>query len=117
MITKDISTLKIHKLTQAQYERELAAGRIDDTALYLTPDESDEMQAKLDEMQSSIDALEVLAAANKAAHEANAIAIASKANQSALEEEINRAIAKEDVLQAAIDAFEKISVTEINNLF
>ena len=34
-----MTTLKIHKLTQAQYERELAAGRIDENALYLTPDE------------------------------------------------------------------------------
>lgn len=39
MITQNISTLKIHKLTQAQYDRELAAGRIDENAIYLTPDE------------------------------------------------------------------------------
>ena len=39
MITKNISTLKIHKLTQAQYDRELAAGRIDENAIYLTPEE------------------------------------------------------------------------------
>ena len=39
MITENLSTLKIHKLTQAQYDRELAAGRIDQNALYLTPDE------------------------------------------------------------------------------
>lgn len=39
MITENLSTLKIHKLTQAQYDRELAAGRIDENALYLTPDE------------------------------------------------------------------------------
>ena len=39
MKTENISTLKIHKLTQAQYDRELAAGNIDETALYLTPDE------------------------------------------------------------------------------
>jgi hypothetical protein len=37
--TENLSTLKIHKLTQAQYERELAAGNIDENALYLTPDE------------------------------------------------------------------------------
>jgi hypothetical protein len=37
--TQNISTLKIHKLTQAQYERELEAGRIDENAIYLTPDE------------------------------------------------------------------------------
>ena len=37
MITENISTLKIHKLTQEQYDRELAAGNIDENALYLTP--------------------------------------------------------------------------------
>ena len=40
MITENLSTLKIHKLTQAQYDRELAAGNIDVNALYLTPDEA-----------------------------------------------------------------------------
>ena len=40
MITENLSTLKIHKLTKEQYERELAAGRIDENALYLTPDEA-----------------------------------------------------------------------------
>lgn len=40
MKTESISTLKIHKLTQAQYDRELAAGNIDENALYLTPDEA-----------------------------------------------------------------------------
>lgn len=40
MITENLSTLKIHKLTQAQYNRELVAGRIDETALYLTPEEA-----------------------------------------------------------------------------
>lgn len=40
MITENLSTLKIHKLTQAQYDRELAAGNIDANALYLTPDEA-----------------------------------------------------------------------------
>lgn len=39
MITENLSTLKIHKLTQAQYDRELMAGRIDENVLYLTPDE------------------------------------------------------------------------------
>ncbi|MBR5794537.1 MAG: hypothetical protein IKY26_00155 [Erysipelotrichaceae bacterium] len=40
MITENLSTLKIHKLTQAQYDRELANGTIDETALYLTSDEA-----------------------------------------------------------------------------
>lgn len=39
MITENLSTLKIHKLTQAQYDRELESGRIDENAIYLTPDE------------------------------------------------------------------------------
>lgn len=38
MITENLSTLKIHKLTQEQYDREVAAGNIDETAIYLTPD-------------------------------------------------------------------------------
>ena len=42
MITENLSTLKIHKLTQAQYDRELEAGRIDENALYLTPDAEEE---------------------------------------------------------------------------
>ena len=39
MKTENLSTLKIHKLSKVQYERELAAGRIEENALYLTPDE------------------------------------------------------------------------------
>ena len=38
MITQNVSTLKIHKLTQEQYDRELAAGNIDKNAIYLPPD-------------------------------------------------------------------------------
>ncbi len=39
MITENVSTLKIHKLTQAQYDREVENGTVDGNALYLTPDE------------------------------------------------------------------------------
>lgn len=43
MITQDaseiLSTLKIHKLTQAEYDQKLADGTLDENALYLTPDE------------------------------------------------------------------------------
>ena len=39
MFTELLSTLKIHKLTQSQYYRELDAGNIDESALYLTPEE------------------------------------------------------------------------------
>lgn len=42
MITENVSTLKINKLTQEQYDRELANGNIDENALYLTPDDTAE---------------------------------------------------------------------------
>lgn len=38
MLTENLSTLKIHKLSQEQYDREYAAGNLEETALYLTPD-------------------------------------------------------------------------------
>ena len=37
MNTENLSTLKIHKLTQKQYDRELAAGNINKNEVYLTP--------------------------------------------------------------------------------
>lgn len=40
MNTENVPTLKIHKLTREQYERELGAGRIDPMAIYLTPNET-----------------------------------------------------------------------------
>lgn len=51
MITENLPTLKIHKLTQEQYDRELEAGNIDENALYLTP--NDEL-AYLDGVTSNI---------------------------------------------------------------
>ena len=38
--TQNLSTLKIHKLSQEQYLRELEAGNIDEYALYLTPSDN-----------------------------------------------------------------------------
>ena len=38
MLTETLSTLKINKLSQEQYDRELANGSIDENAIYLTPD-------------------------------------------------------------------------------
>ena len=40
MITENLSTLKIHKLTQEQYDRESAAGNLDENALYLIPEDT-----------------------------------------------------------------------------
>lgn len=39
MKIEHLSTLKIHKLSQEQYDRELSAGNLDESALYLTPEE------------------------------------------------------------------------------
>lgn len=41
MKTQNLSTLTIHKMSQEQYDREKAAGRLDPNALYLTPDGED----------------------------------------------------------------------------
>ena len=56
-------------------------------------------------------------AANKAAHEANAAAIALKADQTALQEEIDRAKAAEAANKALIEAFVEISESDILGLF
>lgn len=60
MKTNNLSTLKIHKLSQAQYDREKAAGNLDQTALYLTPDESQDlsMYATKEELNSAIGNIE-----------------------------------------------------------
>lgn len=39
MITENVPMLKIHRLTQAQYDRELECGNLDEDAWYLTPSE------------------------------------------------------------------------------
>lgn len=38
MITTNMPTLQIHKLSQEQYDAAKAAGKIDENAIYLTPD-------------------------------------------------------------------------------
>lgn len=58
MIETNLSTLKIHKLTQTQYDRELAAGNIDENALYLTPDEATDLSsyATVEQLDAKADA-------------------------------------------------------------
>ena len=63
MITENVSTLKIHKLTQEQYDTALAAGNLDENALYLTPNADgtltianvEGLQEALDDLQNEID--------------------------------------------------------------
>ena len=38
MDIKNLNSLDIHKMSQAQYEREVLAGTLDENALYLIPD-------------------------------------------------------------------------------
>lgn len=51
MITENLSTLKIHKLTKQQYDREAAKGTLDPTAIYLYPDDTPEL---ITEMTSAV---------------------------------------------------------------
>lgn len=62
MNTQNISTLKIHKLSKEQYDRELQAGRIDSNALYLTPEEltGEENQIIILDNKGTIQASDVL---------------------------------------------------------
>lgn len=54
MITEHLSTLKIHRLTKQQYERELAAGRLDSNALYLTPDNKEGESTQIYSLSTNI---------------------------------------------------------------
>lgn len=81
MITKNLSTLKIHKLTREQYERELNAGNIDTDAIYLTPDEAADLshlatKAELANyaQKTDLESLETISAAQAKLAEAKAYA-------------------------------------------
>ena len=54
MITENLTTLNIHKLTQEQYNREFIAGNIDENALYFTTDDSQEQIDSINEILSAI---------------------------------------------------------------
>ncbi len=56
MITENLSALKIHKLTQKQYNRELESGNLEDNALYLTLDDSTSIDDAIRSHNSSTDA-------------------------------------------------------------
>ena len=44
MITENLSTLKIYRLTQEQYDKRVENNNIDPNALYLTPEEKQEIE-------------------------------------------------------------------------
>lgn len=53
MITENIDTLKIQKLSEEQFEREKAAGRIDETSIYLTDEKEVEVAKRLSEVDKA----------------------------------------------------------------
>jgi ABC-type transporter Mla subunit MlaD len=67
---KTLSTLKIHRLTQEQYDREKKAGTLDPDAIYLTPDDSDSIQQEISQHIANIN--DALTAAQQAIAELQA---------------------------------------------
>ena len=59
MLTENLSTLKIHKLTQEQYDRALLSGNVDQNAIYLTPDEGVDLTpyATIEQLNSKADSV------------------------------------------------------------
>ena len=55
MIIENLSTLKIYNLTQEQYERKLANGEIDQTALYFTDEEDADIFATIEQLKGKAD--------------------------------------------------------------
>lgn len=58
MNIQNLSTLKIHKLTQEQYDRELASGTLKENEIYLTPEEEIDLSpyATVEQLKSKADA-------------------------------------------------------------
>ena len=60
MRTETLSTLKINKLSQEQYDRELANGNIDENAIYLTPDTDLDLAEVEQTLKEQSDEIEVV---------------------------------------------------------
>ena len=89
----------------AQADLETLAGRV-------TTEEG-----KVSTLQTEMDAVEALAAANDAAIKALQTASATHATKAELQAENERAVARENAIEAKVDSFVEISETEINQLF
>ena len=55
METKNLPILKIHELKKTQFDRELAAGRLDADALYLVPDDNTDLDNALADKANASD--------------------------------------------------------------
>lgn len=128
MITRNISTLKINKLTQAQYDRELAAGNIDENALYLTPDEDTYTQGELDAMFaekaevshehsiSNVDGLQANLDSLESAVDSK-VPNTRKINGKALSSDITLSAGDVDAYtKAEIDGYELITIEDIDTI-
>lgn len=60
MITENLSTLKIHQMTQAQYDRESKAGNLEAYSIYLTPDEAQSLNLVSSELEAVINEAEAV---------------------------------------------------------
>ena len=64
MVTENLSTLKINKLTRAQYETALAAGKINENELYMTIEEGSDSLASTGYVDSMCEATATLLSKN-----------------------------------------------------
>lgn len=117
MNTENLSTLKIHKLTQAQYDRELAAGRIDANALYLTPDEANDSidyatQQELDDLETLVGTLPEGTSATSVVDYIN-IKTAGVSTDAALEELQNQLDGKAELSHNHDSTYDAIGSAEI----
>ena len=55
MITENLSTLKINKLTRAQYEAALGEGKINENELYMIPEEDADALATIGYVDEAIE--------------------------------------------------------------
>lgn len=55
MKTENLSVLKIYRLSQEQYEREVAAGNLEENAFYLTPDNHTHMISEISELEEILE--------------------------------------------------------------
>lgn len=115
MITENLQTLKIHKLSKAQYERELKAGKLDENAIYLTPDDDDlSVYLRKDQIDSALSSTSINPVQNKVINSAlNTAASAISSNTSAISNH-SSAI---NTLQTKIDGITEITSAEIKSLF
>ena len=98
MDIKKLETLKIHSLTEEQYQRAKEEGTLEETAIYLTPDESSGSGAsseELEQLQAQVNTLSETVITNKTSTD-EAIENLEKSNESLFQELADTAGALEE---------------------